>query len=303
MFPYLMDEKAIATEVGHPVPPMRVFTLGGLGIDTEAFINTLRPTFSVLAIDPYDMRRAQVEYLKNRLPQHAADLNAFLVEYFAGRAGLTDILHILKELNVTELCEFDRIGFMSRRKRSIARFRVLRDEHTLMGWMIDRVPAKSFAQNVGTHDVRSLVRVFPETPESVTENNDIQKLIRCFANMVHELHPNAEHLRMHMHHMFVFADISGAGTNAPEGIHQDGSDYIVSALVIERAGIVGGESVVYALDKKTEYLRRTLAPGEGIFQADKDRLWHYVTPIKEDPDTFPRYGHRSILGFDIDIIR
>src|SRR3989344_4080020 len=115
MFPYVTDEKRLAAQLGHAVPPIRVFTLDGLGLNTQAFIDTLRPSFSVLAIDPYDTRRAQVEYLKKHLPQHAVDLNEFLVEYFAGHEGLSNILHILKDLSVTELCEFDRIGFMSRR--------------------------------------------------------------------------------------------------------------------------------------------------------------------------------------------
>jgi hypothetical protein len=121
--------------------------------------------------------------------------------------------------------------------------------------------------------------------------------------MVLELRPDTRALEMNLHQMFVFADMMSVGDNAPEGIHQDGTDFIVSALVIERAGIVGGESIVYGPDKKTEYLRRTLQAGEGIFQADKgSELWHYVTSIKEDPETPPDYGHRSIIGFDIDVL-
>jgi hypothetical protein len=68
--------------------------------------------------------------------------------------------------------------------------------------------------------------------------------------------------------------------------------------VIERAGIVGGESIVYGPDKKTEYLRRTLQAGEGIFQADKgSELWHYVTSIQGGSgDAPPITGIAALLA-------
>jgi hypothetical protein len=135
----------------------------------------------------------------------------------------------------------------------------------------------------------------------VSDHSQVRHLMECFAELVRERHPECKKLRMNVHQMFIFADILSAGDNAPEGVHQDGADYIVSALVIERAGILGGESIVYGPDKKTVYFGRTLAEGEGIFQTDKG-LWHYVTPIRENPAVPPDYGHRSILGFDMDIV-
>jgi hypothetical protein len=88
-----------------------------------------------------------------------------------------------------------------------------------------------------------------------------------------------------------------SATNSPEGIHQDGADYIVSALVMERAGVTGGESRVYDSDKKTVLLRHTLLPGEGLFQVDAGSpLWHDVTPVVAQGDGM---GVRSLFGLDI----
>jgi len=88
----------------------------------------------------------------------------------------------------------------------------------------------------------------------------------------------------------------------PEGIHQDGADYIISGLVMEREGIVGGESTVYGPDRSTPYLRTVLQPGQGLFQADAGSpLWHGVSPIRVDPDSDQPEGHRSIFGFDIHV--
>lgn len=99
----------------------------------------------------------------------------------------------------------------------------------------------------------------------------------------------------------VFTDKSRYGDNSPEGIHQDGAGYIVSALVVERKGITGGMSYIFGPDKKTKYFAKTLQQGEGLFQADKgSTLWHTVTKIK--PDKNHSSGFRNIIGFDINIL-
>ncbi|MDY3245082.1 2OG-Fe dioxygenase family protein [Campylobacter sp.] len=38
-------------------------------------------------------------------------------------------------------------------------------------------------------------------------------------------------------------------TNSPEGIHQDGMDFIMSAFVIDRKNINGAKSIIYENDK------------------------------------------------------
>ena len=89
-------------------------------------------------------------------------------------------------------------------------------------------------------------------------------------------------------------------SNSPEGIHQDGYDYIVSALVVERKNISGGISEIFANDKKSKILSTTLQPGFGLLQPDLNTdLWHHVTKIQPTSDI----GFRSSIGFDIALIR
>jgi hypothetical protein len=296
---YITDEIELSRKFGTKIPALRVFNLATFGIERESFLRDLRPTFSVLHLDPYDAKRAKVELLKKRLPQHADRLNGFLSNYYANKEDLAVVYDLIKQLDDVDRNELDRIGMTGRRKRSVARFNVARFRSK---WKFERVSAEKFRQNVAAGDPRALVRVFHEMESMVTEHPQVRHLMECFAELVRECHPDCKALRMNVHQMFVFADILSGGDNAPEGIHQDGADYIVSALVIERAGILGGESIVYGLDRKTEYVRRTLAEGEGIFQSDKG-LWHYVTPIRENPAVPPDYGHRSILGFDTEIVQ
>jgi hypothetical protein len=295
---YIADEIELSKKFGVEIPVLRAFTLESFGVDRAGFLRDLRPTFSILHLDPYDAKRAKVELLKKRFPKQTDRLNGFLSHYYANKEDLSAVYDIVKELEDVDRNELDRIGMTGRRKRSVARFNLARGASR---WNFERVPAEQYRQNVAPGDPRALVRVFHEMEAVVAEHPQVRHLMECFAELVRERHPDCRKLRMNVHQMFIFADILSGGDNAPEGIHQDGADYIVSALVIERAGIVGGESIVYAPDKKTEYFRRTLAEGEGLFQTDR-ALWHYVTQIRENPAVPPDYGHRSILGFDMDII-
>tara|TARA_B100001057_G_C22820930_1_gene939376 strand:+ start:474 stop:1190 length:717 start_codon:yes stop_codon:yes gene_type:complete len=86
--------------------------------------------------------------------------------------------------------------------------------------------------------------------------------------------------------------------NAPEGIHQDGADYIVSALVINHNNVKGGVSKIYDLDKNI-LESVILKENKFIFQNDKT-LYHYITPIKCYDDNY--LGFRDIIGLDINII-
>ncbi|MGI2028443.1 2OG-Fe dioxygenase family protein [Endozoicomonas acroporae] len=83
-------------------------------------------------------------------------------------------------------------------------------------------------------------------------------------------------------------------------MHQDGMDYIVSAFVVERQSIDGGESIIYSSDKKTPILKTVLQPGMGILQPDLGSgLWHTVTPISV-AESFD-IGWRSSIGLDFTV--
>ncbi|CNG65809.1 Uncharacterized protein conserved in bacteria [Yersinia similis] len=92
-------------------------------------------------------------------------------------------------------------------------------------------------------------------------------------------------------------------SNSPEGLHQDGSDYIISALVIDKYNIIGGTSELYCSEKKEVIKSHTLSKGEGLFHIDKNStIWHKVTPITHK-DSSIKIGYRNILGFDINYIK
>ena len=85
--------------------------------------------------------------------------------------------------------------------------------------------------------------------------------------------------------------------NAPEGIHQDGADYIVSALIFNKYNIINDNSIIYNNHLEPIY-QTQLQEGEGIFQNDTD-LWHDITILEAQEGYL---GYRDILGLDLNII-
>ncbi|WP_419654029.1 2OG-Fe dioxygenase family protein [Campylobacter lanienae] len=55
---------------------------------------------------------------------------------------------------------------------------------------------------------------------------------------------------MTAHHTLIFCENGRKSINSPEGIRQDGMDFIMSAFVIDRQNINGAKSIIYANDKK-----------------------------------------------------
>ena len=107
-------------------------------------------------------------------------------------------------------------------------------------------------------------------------------------------HKKIKEVDIHLHQVRQTAYSDIEAHNSPEGIHRDGCDYIVSALVMMRNNISGGESIIYDQNKMINY-KTILDDEEGIFQEDI-KQWHYVTPIQTLEDGM---GFRDILGVDI----
>ena len=299
-FSYVTDEVAISRRLGLDIKdPIRVFTLEGLCVDQSRFIRELGATFADLPWDIYDLKLDQTQFLARCFPSQKKRLDDFYDDYHLNRMTLHDVADLLGRLSSARRHQFDELEPF--RRRAIAKFRLSRP--TGPGpWAIDRVPAQAFAQEVEGSDVRALKRVFDEAEDAVTGHREFLKLLGALGSLVGSLRAGARELSLTMHQVSIIADADTLGDNSPEGIHKDGADFIVSALVIAREGITGGQSVIYGPDKETEYLRFELQPGQGIFQADaSSSLWHDVTPIRLPPRGAGEEGKRDIFGFDIDV--
>ena len=152
----------------------------------------------------------------------------------------------------------------------------------------------SFIQDVP--DYRNEVRVFTPIEKKFLKDPFITGIIErsvILSLLNTRGQPNFD-ISLHQVRQICYPGITSH--NSPEGIHQDGADYIISALVMNYQNIKGGESIIYD-ENKEEIFRKTLKNNQGIFQEDK-KLWHYVTPIECSSNFI---GFRDIIGIDIKI--
>jgi hypothetical protein len=297
---YLEDERSLTGRLGIDLPPIRKFDLSTFGLDSGRFLREFAASFDDLPWDQYDVKLARVNSLRHRFPEESGRLSQFFADHYVGTADLDAVHDLLIRLAAEERRALEEIR--PHRRRALATFDVAfrRDGDPVF----ERVSTGKFSQNVGASDCRSLNRVFGESPEEVTSHPEFRHLMTCVVGLVNEVAAPRRAARVVFHQVRTVTRQDRPGIVVPEGIHQDGADYIVSALVIEREAVTGGESIVYGPDRQTTYLRTVLRAGEGLFHADsRSPLWHGVTPIRLDPHAGRAEGKRSIFGFDVHLSR
>ena len=80
-----------------------------------------------------------------------------------------------------------------------------------------------------------------------------------------------------IHQMRVVTQEDGTAKVSPEGVHQDGFDYI-AMVGVNRYNVHGGELLVYDNKKSNPFVQRALNDGEMIMLNDGE-VWHNATPI------------------------
>jgi hypothetical protein len=285
--------------------PIRVFHLADLGINSENFLARIGPTFHDLPLDPYDPALAAEHLVKARFPEvyhiHERDWLVYWnkladLQYTNPLAGPQFWNHHITTEDVQGILN----SIRPHRRRSCFQYLARPHPSTEYHWEIQEIGTPTFVQAVT--DVRARPRRFAASPMSVYRDEDILSLIGNACQLVRQTASVlATTMRVTLHQMFTYADNPAGREPAPEGTHQDGSPFIVSALVIERYNVVGGVSKVYYTKDSGLALEHELQPGYGIFQSDThNEYWHQVTAIYPlDP---AKAAYRSILGLDIDFV-
>jgi len=297
----LITEQDISKDINRSIKsPMRIGNLKTINIDQAEFIKFFSPLFEELPWDPYDPRRLRVNFLFAAFPKDRNSINTLFKDYFTGKIELSAFQKWIDQLDEKQLKDFESIE--SWRRRSVSQF-IVDDVET-----INRETVDQFVQEVESSDYRSWPRVFEEAPKEHVENDLFRALLSEFYTIVKSVRPDLKKLKVIAHFMSVKATAKAPGDNSPEGAHEDGADFIVSALVVNRINVNGGESQILEMledGKKEIVFKRTLAPGEFVFQADTGEeliygndLWHHVTPF-HIADESKGEGWRDIIGFDL----
>lgn len=134
----------------------------------------------------------------------------------------------------------------------------------------------------------------PLLPDTV-HNPFLHALVRstfAFLPLADDRHGKTWEVRIHQ--IRIMAAPDEPGVPAPEGIHQDGTDFLTLHLV-RRQNVVGGESTIYDLERKP-IARHTMRDPLDSWILEDPRIMHGVTPVySADRRTV---GTRDLLGVD-----
>ncbi|HIF9171005.1 TPA: 2OG-Fe dioxygenase family protein [Photobacterium damselae] len=289
--------------LAHLSGPIEVFSEKSCsGLCTKEYLKL----FEEAPWDYYLVRQRQLELIDNSFLEKQISQLTFQqrADFYLGVLTLDDLLFTTFSLDVREKIKGALLKIRPSRKRFVSNAIV--NIVNSQNFNIQRVKNKSFDQllagvkNENQQDYRKLPREFKELPNQYF-NDDLIKLIYSGVKKILQRNNEIRQVNVIVHHTSIICQEGYDATNSPEGVHQDGMDYIVSAYVLERKNVEGGESVIYGGDKVTELFRTTLEPGFGIFQPDLDTdLWHIVEPISVTQGK--KYGVRSTIGLDFEII-
>jgi hypothetical protein len=121
-------------------------------------------------------------------------------------------------------------------------------------------------------------REFAELEDGIIELDSFKKMVLAFSDSC-KLHPEAE---IGVHQIRTICSPENMGNPAPEGIHQDGTDFI-GIFSVKRENIQGGETHLYTAKKEKPVFSKVLKPGELLLVNDHD-FFHFTTPIKPQTD-------------------
>lgn len=275
------------------------------GLVAERFLQFYGPMCQDFEWDYYDVRRLQMEMLMAAFPNDQT-LRSRFRDYYSGQQKVASLQDWISKLSAEDQNTFTAIKPW--RRRAVAQFLIEKTPKEIEIWR-EMVP--HFQQDTDEEDFRSLPRIFAECEHKYTENEMFKSLLKGVFSLVKQTRTDLQKISVTAHFMSVKAVPQKAGNNSPEGAHEDGADYIVSALVLNRKNIIGGETqIIEQLGKgeKEIICRHTLQPGEFTFQADsRDEitygtdLWHHVTPFGLKNENISE-GWRDIIGFDINVI-
>jgi aspartate/methionine/tyrosine aminotransferase len=134
----------------------------------------------------------------------------------------------------------------------------------------------------------------PLLPASV-ENPFLMALVRgTFDQLPLDDEKRGKVWEVRVHQIRIVATIDQVGEPAPEGIHQDGTDFLTLHLM-RRENVAGAESTIYDLDRRALF-RYTMSEAMDSFILEDSRIMHGVTPV------YPADGcstaTRDLLGID-----
>lgn len=136
-----------------------------------------------------------------------------------------------------------------------------------------------------------IARYFTEIDKNTLENPVFKNLLQFAYSVFSEI--KTENWFIEAHQFRIKAQPNDIGKPTPEGIHRDGVDFVLMAI-INRRNITGGLTKIYNLEKKlkTQFLLDTFLD---IALVDDHQVYHSVTEIQVEDVQKSDIGLRDVL--------
>jgi hypothetical protein len=264
--------------------------LNEIEIDLPALQADCRAAHPALAWDNYECYQRRWDYLQ-ALPVFKQQGLPF-DKYRMDKASLT-VLHA--QLTPLEINTLQQIQPRRRRAFGQLHAQVAAEKIDLL-W--DN--KTTFQQSASSYYPAS--RTFSALGLSLRQSSALAAVIRYCLSMIHAVKQHSFHAILHIHHVQLFVDGPSPGDATPEGLHQDGADFIVPALLVNKHNILGFVSRLYEKNAHhpqfTCMSTRELQEGDFILQEDQHSfLYHDVSLGFRD--ALPTPGIRESIGIDI----
>jgi hypothetical protein len=140
---------------------------------------------------------------------------------------------------------------------------------------LTRLEHKFFVQSTAVNKLAGGVkRDFEELEDGLIARHEFQDLVSKFIDFS-KIEPVTTEVGIHQ--IRVVASPDEQGEPAPEGIHQDGFDF-VGIFCIRRSNLIGAETHLYEDPEKPPIFAKELQPGEFVLVNDR-RLFHYTSAL------------------------
>lgn len=141
---------------------------------------------------------------------------------------------------------------------------------------LTRLEHKYFEQSSSVNKLAGgLKRDFAELEEDLVRLPEFQMLVSRFVDFS-KIEPETTEIGIHQ--IRIVASTNQVGEPAPEGIHQDGFDF-VGIFCISREHLLGAETHLYEHPSQAPIFAKELHPGEFVLVNDR-KLYHFTTGIK-----------------------
>lgn len=273
-------------------------SLRELGRDINQTLQNLNISFENTDWDLYEQRSRQLAVSRKILGADVAG-GGFGQDFMR---GFQTIDSLLENRSFTDRNRNEIVAIKPRRKRAVADFHLRKSAAAPQTWTIDRLMNRPFKQAQSRFFPGE--RKFTAMSEWATATSEFRELLQLIARRVAQTDSSIEQLAMTCHQVTLLAEPGDTGDGSPEGIHQDGADFIVPALVVLRENTVGGVSRLYQrVDGMFTILsEETLMPGYGWLHPDRGtNFWHDVSPIASADGTHACL--RRSIGFDVNIVK